>query len=408
MFKKKRKVLFTSIGLGSGGVRDSYTYNFVTKEMEALARRGVDVYFFHERFITPEKIRGVNCIGGKWFLEVSRIRILWVLIKCFSQFSRPLFIDCRRVFWAIKISLAVADVVDDLNLTIVHSHFFYPQGLNCAVLRKVVDVPVVSTLRGAELHDRPDLDYGACRDALYRRFLISGLDSADYVTAPNPELVRMLTDHYGVDADKIGLVPNGFETFDANDKWVEEFESSTLNLLSIGNCIALKNHEIVIESVKVLARDHGVAVKLVIVGGGPLTKELMSLSRDAPIVILEEMKKSKLVSYLKAADALVHASFLEGMPNVVLEALSLGTPCLASDISAHRMLIKPELNGYLFDPNDVSSLTKLLLDVSMKKSKLSLMSEGCIEFSKMYSLERKVDRYLGIYEILISGAKKDG
>lgn len=401
-----KKLLFTSIGLGAGGVRDSYTYNFVTKEMETLVRRGFDVYFFHERFTQPETINGVKCLGGRWFSAVRRSRILWVVLQSLSQFFKPLAMDPRRTLWAVKINLVIADLVTELKVDVVHSHFFYPLGLNGTILKKCVDVPVVSTLRGAELHNRPDLDYGACRDPLYQYFLAQGLKSADYVTAPNPELVRMLTDLHGADVDKVSLVPNGFEHIEADLKPVDEFNPRTLNLLSIGNCITLKNHHLVIESVKTLYRDYGIDLRLVIVGRGVLTAELRALCEDAPITIVEEMKKPALASYLKQADALVHASLLEGMPNVVLEALSMGTPCFASDISAHRMLIQPQVNGYLFDPRDVTSLTELLLTAAKDKSVLASMSESCVENSKTYSLERKIDRYEQIYKILLSTSEK--
>lgn len=396
-----KKVLFTSIGLGQGGVRDSYTYNFVTKEMEALVKAGVDVYFFHERFHSLEIINGVKCLGGQWFSVVGRPRLFWHLVGSIRDLLFPLSVDFRKAVWAVKVNLSIADLVRDLNIDLIHSHFFYPLGLNCAITKKLVKIPVVSTLRGAELHNRPDLDYGACRERLYRLFLGVGLKSANYVTAPNPELIKMLGGKHKVDGEIMSLVPNGFERLDPDGPGIDFRDAETLHLLSVGNCISLKNHQLVIESIKRVSAYHGIKVHLTIVGRGVLSSELQAQIGDAPVTIIDEMKKSTLASYMKGADALVHASFLEGMPNVVLEALSLGTPCFASDIAAHRMLIEPGSNGYLFDPARVEPLCELLMRAAKDKSRLQKMSTNCIELSKRYSLEKKVGRYLEIYDSLL-------
>lgn len=403
--RNPQRILFTSIGLGSGGVRDSYTYNFVTKEMEALVDKGAEVYFFHERFNHPEIINGVRCLGGKWFSNVSRARVAAIILKSLPTLFSPLFIDVRRTYWGVKINIAIADLVKELDIDLIHTHFFYPLGLNCAMTKKIVDVPVLSTLRGAELHNRPDLDYGARRDPLYRRLFEFGLKSANYITAPNPELVRDLINQHEASEDRVSMVPNGFENISVDRSDIDFFQPEALNLLSIGNCIALKNHKLVIETVKSLLSKRDIDIRLIIVGKGPLTDELQKAAEGVPIKIVPEMKKSVLASYMKQADALVHASLLEGMPNVVLEALSLGTPCIVSDISAHRMLIQEEVNGYIFDPYGIDSLARVISDAYDNRDSLKSMSEDCIKFSKKYSLDAKIGRYLEIYRMLLSESK---
>jgi len=399
------KVLFTSIGLGDNGVRDSYTYNFVTKEMEALVERGVDVYFFHEKYTSMERINGVKCIGGKWYSNVGKLRVIWTLIQFIRLFLKPLSIDLRRTFWAVKINIAISDLANDVGIDIIHTHFMYPIGLNCSVTTKISSIPVVSTLRGAELHDRDDLDYGACRDPLYRNFLRMGLKSADYMTAPNPELVRKLIGELNVSGDQVGLVPNGFELLDYQDIEHDFFESDALNILSVGNLIKLKNHGLLVEAVNTIVSKYQLKLRVVIVGKGPLLRDLEAMIGDAPIKIVPEMKKFALASYMRRADALVHASLLEGMPNVILEALSFGTPCIVSDISPHRMLIKDSVNGYIFDPTKVESLVLGIVKFSKKRGEIESMSNDCIERSKQYSLNRKISKYLKIYKTLLSGVQ---
>ena len=47
-------------------------------------------------------------------------------------------------------------------------------------------------------------------------------------------------------------------------------------------------------------------------------------------------------AYLKSADFYISASYAEGLPNTVLEAMASGLPCILSDIPAHRELLGSE------------------------------------------------------------------
>lgn len=61
------------------------------------------------------------------------------------------------------------------------------------------------------------------------------------------------------------------------------------------------------------------------------------------------------------ADALIHASLVEGLPNVVCEAQMTGCPVILSEVLDHSKLIIDGYNGLLFDPNDPKDLSEKIL-----------------------------------------------
>jgi glycosyltransferase involved in cell wall biosynthesis len=63
---------------------------------------------------------------------------------------------------------------------------------------------------------------------------------------------------------------------------------------------------------------------------------------------------------LAAAAALVLPSYAEGLPMAVLEAMSWGTPVVASRVGAIPQVIEHDVSGLLLDPGDVASLTAAL------------------------------------------------
>ncbi len=106
-------------------------------------------------------------------------------------------------------------------------------------------------------------------------------------------------------------------------------------------------------------------IKLVIAGGTNSTdgyihnvKELSGDDEDILFpgyvtgIIKEELLSNALLFVLP--------SYLEGFPIVLLEAMSYGLCCLASDISPHREAIKPGSTGLLFDSNRTSDLERKL------------------------------------------------
>lgn len=54
--------------------------------------------------------------------------------------------------------------------------------------------------------------------------------------------------------------------------------------------------------------------------------------------------------------AMILASHIEGLPNVVCEAMMQGLPCIVSNVLDHPLLIEDGVNGFLFDPNSADSL----------------------------------------------------
>lgn len=60
--------------------------------------------------------------------------------------------------------------------------------------------------------------------------------------------------------------------------------------------------------------------------------------------------------YYAAANALVHASYREGFPNVVIEAGAMQLPCIVTDINGSREIIIDNRNGIIVPPHDADRL----------------------------------------------------
>ena len=102
---------------------------------------------------------------------------------------------------------------------------------------------------------------------------------------------------------------------------------------------------------------------------------------------------------LMVSDVLVLPSYREGFPNVLLEAGSMGLPCIATDINGSNEIIKPGLNGWLVPAKDISSLASAMADAldssGSELHEMGLRARERVEarFEKSAHWDRMVEYY---------------
>lgn len=94
----------------------------------------------------------------------------------------------------------------------------------------------------------------------------------------------------------------------------------------------------------------------------------------------------------------------QGLPIALLEAMSYGLPCLASDIPPHREVISPGVNGYLFAADSLADLGRLLRHI-LGASAEELRAAGAAAREQVwveYNWDRVVDQVEEVYRSLLS------
>jgi glycosyltransferase involved in cell wall biosynthesis len=117
-------------------------------------------------------------------------------------------------------------------------------------------------------------------------------------------------------------------------------------ILYVGRLSAEKNLQTVVEA----TASAGAMLRLA--GSGPLRADLHARAKaqGALVEFLGVVEQAKLPAVYASSDVFVLASFTEGHPKVLLEAMACGLPCVASDCAGNRSLITDGKTGLLFDP----------------------------------------------------------
>ena len=394
------RVLFLAMSFGSDNVRDNVTYPFLLREIRELANRDVEVFFIRTDGAQTTHGGLVHYISIDDLLEKSRVRrrvsTLRFIMKNLASLFEALTVSPKRTYHMCEFERVCERAISLFSIEIIHTHFGFPGGGNAFLCAKGSRVPVVSTLRGSEILNRPDLDYGAMRSRHFRRLFSRTILTCRRITVPNRNMMEYLVTELGVNKARVQYLPNGVNV--GSFKTVPPTPKKIVNCIAIGHFIKLKNFGFLLTAMAPLLRQNKLSLRLV--GKGPLKEELLAQIKNGEygsVELLPEMPSVEVYKLISASDCLIHPSLSEGMPNVVLESLALGRPCLVSDIPAHREIIEQDVNGFFFNPFNSASLTQILERIAENPSSLRNMYTTCTETANRFTVSRKIQGYLDIY-----------
>ena len=198
------------------------------------------------------------------------------------------------------------------------------------------------------------------------------------------------------------VIANGYDTdkFFIDDKLGrsirEEFEISSDHILlgMVARFDPVKNHGLMLESFNQL-HNQDPNMKLLLVGSGvdksntKLIEEIQSRNLGGSIILAGS--RSDIPSIMNAINLLVLASLSEAFPNVLCEALSCGTICVATDVGDCKEIIGPF--GKTCVSNDPAALVDAILDVCLNHNLATPCYEARESISMNYTVHKMCERY---------------
>ena len=159
---------------------------------------------------------------------------------------------------------------------------------------------------------------------------------------------------------KIVVLPLGVDVEAFRPRRVlQRDQNEPFRVLSVGRLSAPKGYPILIEAVALLrgrARD----VRLTLVGEGPertaLEKLIAVRGLHDSVRLAGACNHDRVVDYYDSSDAFVLSSFLEGVPVVLMEAMAMELPCIATWITGIPEIIDSGIEGLLVPPATASAI----------------------------------------------------
>ncbi|MEQ4988959.1 glycosyltransferase family 4 protein [Proteus sp. fly-1089] len=251
-----------------------------------------------------------------------------------------------------KINSALKNIMLHKNVDVVIS-----QGFRSDIsLPKLVNLKKISILHN---YIYPDYryEYGLVKSIIMSLLHIYALKKVDTVISVSQSVSEYIKLKYNL-ASK--YIRNGVK-----EKKINLFnEKKTINLVYVGNLDKRKNVNALLKSFNMLDGNF----KLRIIGSGP-EEEILRKKYSFNSKIIFEGYSNHVDDILSESDIFISASTFEGLPMAVLEALSIGIPCILSDIPPHNEIIN--LNkcfGEIYNFNEDNNLDEKISSCIKKDS----------------------------------------
>lgn len=209
--------------------------------------------------------------------------------------------------------------------------------------------------------------------------------------------------------DNIRVIHNGVN--------LNRVEESRNQEWSVHDCVDIDTDAYLISNAGRLAKQKGldtliraisqlqpsISVEAAIAGDGPLQSDLKSLAKNLgvndSIHFLGKIDRSNVYSMMAESDAYVMPSRWEGFSAAALEALSIGVPCIFSDIDEFTTPFEGAARFHRVD--DPQSLSKVLSDVLTDADQRASLVERGRKRADRYSIENVVKQYRNLYRELV-------
>jgi len=180
---------------------------------------------------------------------------------------------------------------------------------------------------------------------------------SDKIIAVSNSVKNMLTRKFGVENEKIALIPNFTDTEEINDLEIIAPKSrehgKMYNILAVGRFHHEKNFETLLEALNIISEQK---IELILVGEGnnSIDYKKYIARHDLNVEIIVPQKN--LLQYFLIADLCVLPSIRDPFPNFMLQAGLHKKPFIGANVDGIAELIKDGENGMLFKSRDSAEL----------------------------------------------------
>lgn len=347
------------------------SHSFIRREILAIEAAGVPIQRFSIRSINAEVVDEADqqeAQKTRYILGVGAKGLLTNLLKV--ALTRPIrFFQTALFTWKIGVTsergvllnfayLAEACVLLDWfaksGITHVHTHFGTNSATVSMLCRRLGGPTYSVTVHGPEEFDKPaalsltekiqhaSFIVAVCsfgRSQLYRW--------CDYKQWSKIQIVHCGVDQMFLEHPYVPIPPEP-------------------RFVCVGRLSEQKGHLMLIEAASQLAAE-GRSFKLVLVGDGPLRKQIemliTQLHLENHIEITGWATNAQVQQQVLSAQVLVAPSFAEGLPVVIMEALALCRPVISTYIAGIPELVQPGKSGWLVPAGSVDELAEAMRTV---------------------------------------------
>jgi len=266
--------------------------------------------------------------------------------------------------------------------------------------------PLVFTKRMSSNINKKDFIHQHFYNRIDKIYAISEFVKSNMFTTTSvkPERIEVL--YNGVNLERFNL-----KLYNKNEEKAKySIDSNTIVIGITGRISPLKGHIEFIDAMAILKKLVSKNIKFIIVGGASFGEEdyynqikKYGIEKLGINNIIFTGYTNDIPKFLSIMDYFVFPSYEESLGNVVLEAMAMGIPVVASNSGAVPEIIKHNYTGILVNSKDDQAIALGVLDYLLNKGKVDIIRQNAISYIKEnHNFDLYIDKLQNSYKLLIN------
>ncbi|MHA1902705.1 MAG: N-acetyl-alpha-D-glucosaminyl L-malate synthase BshA [Candidatus Thorarchaeota archaeon] len=335
-----------------------------------------------------------------------------VYVDLVDHFDYPLFKNIGPPY-GMALTSKIIKCARDSKLDLVHSHYAIPHAMSAYMAREIAGIPYVLTLHGSDIHTLG-------LDPAYQPVVKHTVEEANAVTAVSNYLKNIAHEKLGIERE-IHVIPNfidinRFTHLDGirlevesgcvslrQDEEATEVDPEEKILLHVSNFRPVKRVVDIVEIMRIIV-DHHPRTRLIIAGDGPTRIEVERKIEELDLCNNVHLLgvKSNIQQIMCSADIFLLNSKLEGMPLVLLEAMSCKLPVVTTPAGGIPELVRPGKDGVVTKGFEQEEYAQAVIDLLESDQYRKRVAEGGRKrVEESFSAEKIVSKYEKVFEQVI-------
>jgi glycosyltransferase involved in cell wall biosynthesis len=177
-------------------------------------------------------------------------------------------------------------------------------------------------------------------------------------------------------------------------------QTDSIRMVNVGSFVPKKNQLFLIEVIKELVKRGRDDVKLVMLGDGPLLKEVKKETSAAGMENHIECKGNveAVENYLKEANLYIHSATYEPFGLVLMEAMAAGLPVISLDGRGNRDIMNEYEEEFLIKKPDASEFATKIIRLFSDSNLYNRLSRESVRLSKKYDISDYIHHLIKLYQ----------
>lgn len=295
------------------------------------------------------------------------------------------------------------DVLIKHDVRLIHAHFG-DSGLYILPLAKALRIPLLVTFHGYDASSslRNKMYLSGLKDLFdYAHIIVVSKTMAERLIAIGADPSRLEVNYYGIPVDD-------FRYTERVPIYEKVKKGDRIEFLQVSSFVEKKGHKYTVMAFREFLSSYP-SSRLTLAGDGPLRHDIeklcFDLGIDDKVSFIGRVTQKEVIDLMTHSDVFLHHSITaedgnqEGIPNVLMEAMSTGLPVVTSDHSGIPELVRDCIDGYLVREKDINGYVHKLND--LLKSDVRFGVNGAERVNLHFNLNKQIKSLADIYENLI-------